>query len=151
MSGEISVKKRDWKKELLMMAVIFGIAFTLTGIFMRFLTLQPLTRGAVGALVAYLIAREGYRRLYPGGTVRRIAWTLTDAELTLDGESIPRTSIRAVHCWENRNAFGQSRPGWVVNIETTHQNKLLRSADAEGAADELATLVKALGGNVPAS
>ncbi len=148
MSGEINIKERDWKAETVMLAIVFGIAFALTSLVLPIFDLTPFLRGAVGALIAYVIARVGYKTLYPGGTVRRIAWELTDAALILDGKTIPRDAIRAVHCWANCDAFGHTLPGLVVNIETSGKNTLLRSADG---GEELAELVRALGGQVPAN
>ena len=154
MSGEISVKERNLKKELLALAIIFAVAFAATSLILRLFNMGAAARNAAGALIAYIIARVGYGLLNPGGAVRRIAWELTDAALVLDGKAIPRESIRAVHCWANRDAFGHARPGWTVNIETGRNNALLRSIDGAGAeqsAKELETLVYALGGQVPAS
>ena len=148
MSGEINIKERDWKAEIVMLAIVFGVAFALTSLVLPVFDLTPFLRGAVGALIAYVIARVGYRTLYPGGVTRRIAWELTDADLILDGKRIPREAIRAAHCWPNRDAFGHTRPGLVVNNETSGKNTLLRSADG---GEELAELVRALGGQVPAN
>ncbi len=145
MSGEISVKERNLKAEFAALALIFAIAFVATSFLLRLFDMSAATRNAAGALTAYIIARVGYGLLNPGGNVRRIAWELTDAALILDGKEIPRDAIRAVHCWPNRDAFGHARPGLVVNIETGN-NILLRSADG---GEELAELVRALGGQVP--
>ena len=146
MSGEITVKERNLKAELLTLALAGVAAFALTAVAFRFLNVGGAARGVIGALAAYVSYRVLYGALNPS-TVRRIAWELTETELVLDGKAIPRASIRGVYCWPNRDAFGHTRPGWTVNIETNRRNALLRSADAE----ELETLVRALGGQIPVS
>lgn len=146
MSGEITVMERNLKAALVALAAAGAAAFALTmGVF-GVLEAGEALRGAVGAAVAYVLCRVLYGRLNPSGSVRRIAWALSDTELVIDGRTIPRTSIRKVHCWPNRDAFGHERPGRVVNIETGRQNTLLRSADTDAAAHELETLVRALEG-----
>lgn len=152
MSGEITIRERDWKAEFIPLAIAFAVALLVTAILSRFGNVSPLARGIAGGAIAYVIARATYGALRPAGTLRRIAWTLTDADLTLDGKIIPRPAIRAVYCWPNRDAFGHTRPGWIVNIETGKHNALLRSVSgerAEASAAELETLVRALGGQVP--
>lgn len=153
MSGEITVRERDWKAEWIPLGIAFAVALFVTAILARFRNVTPLARGIAGGAVAYIAARVTYGALRPRGNVRRIPWTLTDADLTLDGEIIPRSAIRAVHCWPNRDAFGHTSPGWIVNIETGKRNTLLRSAggeNAEASAAELERFVRALGGQVPA-
>ncbi|MBQ9492984.1 MAG: hypothetical protein IJR54_04530 [Oscillibacter sp.] len=132
MTGEIRIQKRNLKAEFAALAVTFALTLVL----FRFME----ARGAVAALTAYVLCRGVYGALNPSGTLRLIAWELTDADLVLDGKTIPRASIRAVYCWPNRDAFGHTRPGRVVNIETNRKNTLLRSPDAEA----LETLVSAL-------
>ena len=152
MSGEITVRERNLKAEFLPLAIAFAVALFVTAILLRVRTVSAPARGIAGGVIAYVIARVTYGALRPGETVRRIAWTLTDANLTLDGAAIPRSAIRAVHCWPNRDAFGHTRPGWIVNIETGKHNALLRSVNGDGAeasAAQLETLVRALGGQVP--
>lgn len=121
----------------------------------QYLTVE-LSRGAeavVLAILAYVTFRVFYGVLgkaLPGDTrIRTVAWAIDGGVLTLDGKSIPLDSIRQVHCWPNRDALGHNLPGWTVNIETTGQNRLLRSV-AEGPAEALSTrqlhaLVDALG------
>ncbi|MBQ9521054.1 MAG: hypothetical protein IJR72_00610 [Oscillospiraceae bacterium] len=144
MSGEITIKERNLKAELVALAASGATAFALTMLVFRFVDVGGAAGGAVIALTAYVLCRVLYGRLNLSGTVRRIAWTLTDTELVIDGKTIPRTSIRKVYCWSNRDAFGHERPGHVVNIETDRKNTLLRSADTDAAAQELETLVRAL-------
>lgn len=147
MSGEITIKERDWKAEIFMLALAFVVALVFASLVLPLFDLPPIASGALSGLAAYAAARVGYGRFRPGGAVRRIAWELTDAALVLDGRTIPRDAIRAAHCWRNRDAFGHTLPGLIVNIETGQRNALLRSADG---GEELARLVHALGGQVPA-
>ena len=144
MSGEITVKERNRKAELVALATAFAAAFALTMLVFRFLDVGGAVRGAAGALTAYVLCRAAYGRLRPSGNVRRIAWTLSDTELVIDGGATPRASIRNVYCWPNRDAFGHERPGRVVNIETDRKNTLLRSSDTDDAGQELEALVRAL-------
>ena len=69
--------------------------------------------------------------------------------LVLGEVSIPRESIKMVHCWPNRDSLGFSTPGWTVNIETDGKNQVLRTltegSPAETSAALLRELVVALG------
>ena len=147
MSGEITVKERNLKAEFVTFILAGVTAFAFMAVVFRFLNVGGAVCGAIGALTAYVSYRVLYGRLNPSGTLRRIAWELTDTELLLDGKTIPRGDIRGVYCWPDRDAFGHTRPGRVVNIETPRRNTLLRSPNAE----ELETLVRALGGQIPLS
>lgn len=146
MSGELTIQERSLKAELATLLLSGAAAAALTLVLFRFLRVGGPTAGAAGALSAYVAYRVLYGALNPS-TSRRIAWALTDAELCLDGKTIPRASVRGVYCWPNRDALGHTRPGWVVNIETGRRNTLLRSEDAQA----LETLVRALGGQIPVS
>ena len=155
MSGEISVIKRDVKAQICAIALAAACAFIGSMLLFQYVNASGFARGAVGAFSAYVLCRVFYAVLSHGGQSRRIAWELTDAALILDGETIPRETIKGVYCWPARDAFGHSRNGWTVNIETTGRNTLLRSLTsgdgAEASARELETLVRALGGQVPAT
>lgn len=144
MSGEITVQERSLKAELVTLILAGAAASALTLVLFRVARVGGAVAGIAGALSAYVAYRILYGALNPS-TSRRIAWALTDAELLLDGNTIPRASIRGVYCWPNRDALGHTRPGRVVNIETGRRNTLLRSSDAQA----LETLVHALGGQIP--
>lgn len=153
MSGEISVMKRDVKTEICAFALAAAIAFVGVMLLFRYVNASGFARGAVGAFSAYVLCRIFYAALSNGGESRRIAWELTGVALILDGETIPRETIKGVYCWPARDAFGHSLNGWTVNIETTGRNILLRlmasSDDVEQSAREMETLISALGGQVP--
>ena len=116
------------------------------------LPVSPQDTLQVAAVVtAYIL----FRFIYPvvagwmgRGEEQTIPWTLTEESLTIGPRSIPRQSIRKVHCWPGRNALGQSTGNMVVNIETTGKNRVLRTlsgARAEESAASLEQLVRALG------
>ena len=104
-------------------------------------------------LLAYVLLRVFYPvfdRLLPGGRREEsVEWTVSGSTLKLAGTSIGRDQIRSVHCWPNRDALGNDKPGWTVNIETDGKNILLRSLSEEGRAEQsaqsLRNLVEALG------
>ena len=104
-------------------------------------------RGAVIALLTYILFRLLYPiaadRLIPHGGAVSVPWELTAEALILNGETIPRDSIRQVHIWDNRNALGQIQPGCIVNIERNGKNILLRSLTRGGEAEESAARLKA--------
>ncbi len=106
-------------------------------------------RGGLLALTAYAGFRVFYGWLGKAGAPagRTVSWELTADALILDGRSIPRASLRQVHCWPNRDALGHSLPGRTVNIETSGGNLLLRSAAEapEESERQLRALVEALG------
>ena len=108
-------------------------------------------RAVVCALTAYLLFRLLYpaiSALLPGGT-QSVSWSVTATELRLGGDTVDRDTIKMVHCWPGRDALGNRRSGYTVNIETAGKNFLLHSLaegqDAEKSASELRALVSALG------
>ncbi len=153
MSGEVLLKHHAWWQVLPAMALSLAAAGGLTWMVISRLPLEGLAMAAVSALLAYAL----FRCLYPvftgllGGrkAVEPTPWTCTEDALVLGGDRIPRESIRMVHCWQDRDALGNRSAGWVVNIETTGRNRLLRSldegADAEQSVQQLRALVTALG------
>ena len=154
MSGELLIKTRSWRQTVPAVVLACAAAVALSLLFARFVPLEGgLARGAVLALVAYVLFRVLYpvcTRLFTGGTEARAGtWRVTEDTLYLNDLAIPRSSIRQVHCWPNRDALGHAGTGWTVNIETTGQNQLLRSltegADAARSAEQLRALVEALG------
>jgi hypothetical protein len=110
-----------------------------------------------GSIVAAVVAYVLWRMLYPAiarllpqrEAVQTVAWTLTEDTLTIGGDVIPRSAIRQVHCWPNRDALGSALAGWTVNIETSGKNRVLRSVTegdrANASARQLRELVEALG------
>lgn len=159
MSGTLIVEnEKQWKRTLpaVLLAVLGAGALT-----WFFLTRMPswvefsseLAQMATSALLAYVLFRVLYpaaAKALPGGdAVRNILWTVNGDTLTLDGDEIARSAIKMVHVWPNRDALGIRGGGWVVNIETTGKNRVLRSLtegeEAERSAESLETLVAALG------
>ena len=119
----------------------------------RSLPIDALPLSILSALLAYVLLRAFYPvfdRLLPGGRREEfVEWTVSGSTLKLAGTSIGRDQIRSVHCWPNRDALGNDKPGWTVNIETNGKNILLRSLSEEGRAEQsaqsLRNLVEALG------
>ena len=110
-----------------------------------------MAQAVVCALTAYLLFRLLYpaiSALLPGGQ-QSVSWSVTATELRLGGQTVDRDTIKMVHCWPGRDALGNRRSGYTVNIETAGKNFLLRSAaegqDAEKSAAQLRALVSALG------
>ena len=87
--------------------------------------------------------------LFPEKTGPAGTWTVTPDTLYLNETAIPRSSIRQIYCWPNRNALGQAGAGWTVNIETDRGHHLLRTLtkgeDAKRSARQLRAMVAALG------
>jgi len=160
MTGKLTLASGSGGKQTILTTVLsaagsLALLSILALVLRQYLTVE-LSRGAEAVLLA-ILAYVTFRVLYgvlgkalPGDTqIRTAAWVIEGGVLTLDGKPIPLDSIRQVHCWPNRDALGHSLPGWTVNIETTGQNRLLRSV-AEGPAEALSTrqlhaLVDALG------
>ena len=158
MSGTLLVEQENrWRRTLpavLLSAVGAGALTWLAfislpqGIFSSELALV-----ACMALLAYVLFRVLYPaavRLMPGGdAVQSIPWTVDDDALTLNGTALPRSAIKMVHVWPNRDALGIRSAGWVVNIETTGKNRVFRSLsegeNADRSAQSLEMLVTALG------
>ena len=156
-TGKLILEQRDWKRPTL----VWGASFLLTVAVLiplaKALPWEGLARGAVLAIAAYVLMRCAYRVfsavLFRGEAdtagSRTVTWTVTEDTLTLDGTTIPRSAIRNVHCWPNRDSLGFSTPGWTVNIETDGKNQVLRTltegSPAETSAALLRELVAALG------
>lgn len=154
MSGELLVKNRGgWRTVLAVLLACVGAA-ALSFLFARFLPLESgLARGATIALLAYVL----FRVFYPvcddffskKAADRDGIWRVTEDTLYLNDLAIPRSTIKMVHCWPSRDALGHSGGGWVINIETTGKNHVLRSLtqgeDVERSATQLRAMVTALG------
>lgn len=154
MTGRLILEAEGtWKRTALVWLLSFAVTVAIVVPLASFLPWEGLARGAVIAIVTYVLMRCAYRlfsTLLPQReTVRQVEWTVTEDALILDGKTIPRSAIRNVHCWPNRDSLGYSTPGWTVNIETDGKNELLRSltegTPAETSAALLRQLVAALG------
>ena len=81
--------------------------------------------------------------------IKTSSWRVTPDTLYLGETAIPRSSIRQVYCWPNRDALGHKGTGWTINIETTGKNQVLRSLtegeDLERSVQQLRAMVVALG------
>lgn len=153
MSGELLLQTRSgWRTALavLLSAVLSG------GTAFACLKRLP-AEGAGFRIFAVVMAYVLFRLLYPvcgklfpaGRDAGSGTWTVTPDTLYLNGTAIPRSAIKAVHCWPGRDALGHAGGGWVVNIETTGKNHVLRSRaegeDRERSAGQLRAMVEALG------
>ena len=154
MTGKLILKAEGtWKRTALVWLLSFAVAVVILVPLASLLPLEGLARGAVLAIAAYVLVRCAYRlfsTLLPRQEVmRQMTWTVTEDALILDGKTIPRSAIRNVHCWPNRDSMGFSTSGWTVNIETDGKNELLRTltegSPAETSAALLRELVAALG------
>ena len=159
MSGKLTLETGSgWKRASGIILLSAAAALALISIIWIWLRSQTASMDknvltALLALMAYVLFRVFYGwmdRAFPGQAVlRTVRWSLDENCLTLDGQEIPRSSIRQVHCWPNRDALGHSLPGWTVNIETTGKNRLLRSVTAGPGAElsvrQLRELTQALG------
>ena len=154
MTGKLILEAEgNWKRTALVWLASFAVTVVIVVPLSFCVPLEGLARGAVIAVATYVLMRCAYRlfsTLLPRQEVmRQMTWTVTEDALILDGKTIPRSAIRNVHCWPNRDSLGYSRPGWTVNIETDGKNELLRSlaegAPAETSAALLRELVVALG------
>ena len=154
MSGKLTLESGGgWKHTVPVTALSILAALAAAWFVATQLRLTGWTLTIAAALTAYVVFRMLYglldRALPSTIPIRTADWSLTEDALTLDGQTIPRDTIRQVHCWPNRDALGHSLPGWSVNIETTGRNQLLRSL-AEGpladrSVQQLHDLVDALG------
>ena len=154
MTGKLILEAEgNWKRTALVWLAAFAVTVVIVVPLSFCVPLEGLAGGAIIAVATYVLMRCAYRlfsTLLPQReTMRRAERTVTEDTLILDGKTIPRGSIRNVHCWPNRDSLGYSRPGWTVNIETDGKNELLRSlaegAPAETSAALLRELVVALG------
>ena len=153
MSGELLLKNHSWRQVLPGLLLAAAAAAGVTFWALQYLPLEGLAQAAVAALIAYVL----FRVLYPvctglfskGQTASAGTWRVTEDTLYLNDTAIPRSSIRQVHCWPNRDALGHAGAGWTVNSETTGKNHLLRTltegADADRSIRQLRAMVVALG------
>ena len=151
MSGELTLEKSGWPRVAVTVAVVCVVDAALMVFLLPHLHLTGMAQAVVCALTAYLLFRLLYpalEGLLPGGK-RTVSWSVTATELRLGGDTVDRDTIKMVHCWPGRDALGNRRGGYTVNIETTGKNFLLRSAaegqDADVSARQLRALVVALG------
>lgn len=152
MSGELLIKTKNWRQ--ILPALLLSCALTLAAA-LACLRYLPIQAGAAWSAGAALLGYVLFRALYPaicGMFPQRGAagtWTVTEEDLDLNGTRIPRSTIRQIYCWPNRNALGQTGTGWIVNIETDRGHHVLRSLtageDAERSVRQLRAMVTALG------
>lgn len=151
MSGELTLEKSGWPRMAATVAAVCALDAALMVFLLPHLHLTGMAQAVVCALTAYLLFRLLYpaiSALLPGGQ-QSVSWSVTATELRLGGQTVDRDAIKMVHCWPGRDALGNRRSGYTVNIETAGKNFLLRSAaegqDAEKSAAQLRALVSALG------
>ena len=151
MSGELTLEKSGWPRLAATVAAVCALDAALMVFLLPHLHLTGMAQAVVCALTAYLLFRLLYpaiSALLPGGQ-QSVSWSVTATELRLGGQTVDRDAIKMVHCWPGRDALGNRRSGYTVNIETAGKNFLLRSAaegqDAEKSAAQLRALVSALG------
>lgn len=153
MSGELLLEKKTGGRYAITLLLSCAATGVLTWVALSRLHMEGLALTVTAALLCYIL----FRVLYPavsqltgkgeGGST--VTWTVTADALVLGSHAIPRSSIKQVHCWPNRDALGHAEPGWTVNIETEGKNQVLRSLkegeDVERSARQLRALVIALG------
>lgn len=151
MSGELTLEKSGWPRLAATVAAVCALDAALMVFLLPHLHLTGMAQAVVCALTAYLLFRLLYpaiSALLPGGQ-QSVSWSVTATELRLGGQTVDRDTIKMVHCWPGRDALGNRRSGYTVNIETAGKNFLLRSAaegqDAEKSVAQLRALVSALG------
>ena len=152
MSGTLILQNRRTGSILLSHAASLGLAAVITAAVLRFLPFRGAARAVTAAAAAVLAFWLSYPpiadRTMPGDGTVSVPWKLTKDTLILDGRSIPRDTIVRVHVWPCRTPMGQSRPGLMVNIETTGRNELLSSPlygeRVEEGVQSLRALVRAL-------
>lgn len=151
MSGELTLEKSGWPRLAATVAAVCALDAALMVFLLPHLHLTGMAQAVVCALTAYLLFRllhPAISALLPGGQ-QSVSWSVTATELRLGGQTVDRDTIKMVHCWPGRDALGNRRSGYTVNIETAGKNFLLRSAaegqDAEKSAAQLRALVSALG------
>lgn len=151
MSGELLLEKKTRSLPALVLSLLVT-----AGTALALLRYAPLEKGAAlaagSALLAYVLFRILYPAmcaLFPARPDPAGVWTVTPETLDLNGTVIPRSAIRQVYCWPNRNALGQKGTGWTVNLETNRGHYILRSLtqgeDAARSAAQLRAMVIALG------
>ena len=151
MSGELTLERSGWPRLAATVAAVCLLDGALMVFLLPHLHLPGMAQAVVCALTAYLLFRLLYpaiSALLPGGT-QAVSWSVTATELRLGGDTVARDTIKMVPCWPGRDALGNRRSGYTVNIETAGKNFLLHSLaegqDAEKSASELRALVSALG------
>ena len=156
MSGKLLLEPdAQWGRSVPAAIISVLASFLLVVVSYSALETQVDLDGIAFQVAAVVTAYILFRFIYPvvagwmgRGEEQTIPWMLTEESLTIGPRSIPRQSIRKVHCWPGRNALGQSTGNMVVNIETTGKNRVLRTlsgARAEESAASLEQLVRALG------
>ena len=149
MSGELIVKNKDSKKNLLAFlitaAAVLAVMLPMARMLLTRAQTGMMTQIAVAILVPVLIVvlQPEMMKLLSGGKnpVSVIPWSIRNRVLMLGDAEIPMKSIKKVHCWQKNGE-------WTINIETTGKNRLLRSADGADAEDSIQSLydlVDALG------
>ena len=153
MSGELLLENRIGKYDILALAGTAALVGAVMFLISPLVPLsEPVARGAVIALATYVLFRVCYpflRGRFHNSGAQSVHWELSGDALALGERIIPRSAIRNVYVWPNRNALGQTRPGLVVNIETDGKNELLRSLtrgdEIEVSVERLKELARALG------
>ena len=148
MSGKLIVKG---KKQSLMTAVAAAAAIAAggvtAGVVMYWVNRYLQTAGLITQVVVVVaaLAAAWYcfftldEKLASRGEMETLPWTVTETELRLGEKKIERSKIRQVYCWKKKT-------GWLVNIETSGPNELLRSrGNDEASVESLRALVVALG------
>ena len=150
-SGELLIKTRTGTLPAVLVSALLTLAVAVA--VLRFLPLKGAGVGGAAALLGYIL----FRVLYPAVESQLPAksggagtWRVTEETLYLNEKAIPRSEIRQIYCWPNRNALGQSGAGWTVNIETSRgRHHVLRSLtkgdDAARSEEQLRAMVTALG------
>ena len=140
MSGEIRLEQGGWRQWL---PWLLSLAVAISLLFLAVSYMARRGLGGIGlqigsAVIALALCWALRACLAPlfAGKGASMRWTLEGDILTLDGDAIPLSSIRRVHCWKKGE-------GHIVNIETTGKNRLLRPAPGGDAA--LRQMVEALG------
>ena len=154
MSGELLLENTgQWKQTVPALLLTCLLAGGVTFLCLRYLPLEGIGLTITAALLVYVLFRALYPALAglfaPKGTEGAGTWRVTPDTLYLNDVAIPRSTIKMVHCWPNRDALGHDCAGWTINIETTGKNQLLRSLtsgeEAERSVRQLRALVVALG------
>lgn len=154
MSGELILDDGGrWKRMVPAVLLSCLLAGGVTVACLRHLPLEGLEGTICAAVLAYVLFRLLYpvcEKLFPAKKAGETGtWTVTPEMLLLNGTAIPRSTIKMVHCWPDRDALGHARGGWTVNIETTGKNHVLRSRaegeDREHSVRQLRAMVTALG------
>jgi len=152
MSGELLLQNGG-KRTLPTLVLTCLLAGGISVVWMRYIRLEGIARGALIALVVYILFRVLYpvcaKVFTPKDSGAPGTWTVTPDTLYLNETAIPRSTIKMVHCWPNRDALGHTGAGWTINIETTGKNHVLRTLtegeDLDRSVRQLRAMVVALG------